>query len=263
MNCLHTLALQALMTSAPLAKAQATQALGLKGNEINAQLNLDEPAGLPGRPAKPLLVPPRLVPKRSLNTPEGHAAIVHAITHIEFNAIDLALDVVWRFSDMPEAFYRDWLQVACEEATHFLLLNAHLNTLGYQYGDFPAHNSLWEMADKTKHDIVARLALVPRTLEARGLDASPPLRHKLHSLGDEAGAKILDIILRDEIGHVAIGNRWYRQVCSDRGLDPVAIYPELALQYKAPKLRGPFNLEARRKAGFDADELAALDAQSL
>ncbi len=246
------------MTPEPLAKAQAAQMLGLQGGDINAALNLDEPASLPGRPVKPELVPPRLVPKRSLNTPEGHAAIVHAITHIEFNAIDLALDVVWRFSDMPEAFYRDWLKVACEEATHFLLLNAHLNKLGFQYGDFPAHNSLWEMADKTKHDIVARLALVPRTLEARGLDASPPLRHKLHSLGDEAGAKILDIILRDEIGHVAIGNHWYRAVCTERGLDYLAIYPQLALQYKAPKLRGPLNLEARRKAGFDEAELDAL-----
>jgi uncharacterized ferritin-like protein (DUF455 family) len=175
----------------------------------------------------------------------------------------LALDVVWRFKDMPQAFYTDWLQVAREEATHFLLLNAHLNTLGYHYGDFPAHNSLWEMADKTKHDIAARLALVPRTLEARGLDATPQLRHKLQSIGDEAGAKILTIILSDEIGHVAIGNRWYRYVCSKQGLDPIAIYPTLAAQYKAPKLRGPFNLDARRKAGFEEVELAALNEHAL
>jgi uncharacterized ferritin-like protein (DUF455 family) len=148
--------------------------------------------------------------------------------------------------------------VAAEEAFHFSLLTAHLETQGYRYGDFSAHNSLWDMAEKTSGDPLARMALVPRTLEARGLDASPPVRAKLAQAGDLAAAEILDIILRDEIGHVAIGNRWYGWICGARGLDPLATYAALAAQYKAPALRGPFNLEARRAAGFSDAELAAL-----
>jgi uncharacterized ferritin-like protein (DUF455 family) len=191
-------------------------------------------------------------------TREGRAALIHALAHIELNAIDLGLDVVWRFSGMPDPFYRQWVQVAREEALHFNLLRDHLRGLGYEYGDFPAHNALWEMAEKTKGDILARLALVPRTLEARGLDASPPIRAKLVGAGDRRAGEILDIILRDEIGHVAVGNRWYRWVCQERGLDPIATYDDLAEKYKAPRPRGPFNLEARRAAGFDEAELRRL-----
>lgn len=174
------------------------------------------------------------------------------------NAINLALDAIWRFDGLPDAFYGDWLKVATEEAYHFRLLRDRLATLGYAYGDFPAHNGLWEMAEKTKGDVLARLALVPRTLEARGLDASPPIRAKLAAAGDHESAAILDIILRDEIGHVAIGNRWYRHVCNQRGLDPVRTYAQLAETHRAPRLRGPFNLEARRAAGFEQAELDAL-----
>lgn len=186
--------------------------------------------------------------------------LIHALAHIEFNAINLALDIVWRFDGMPEAFYRDWLKVAREEAYHFCLLQARLQSLGQTYGDFPAHNGLWEMATKTANDILARLALVPRTLEARGLDASPAIRNKLAQAGDDDSAAALDIILRDEIGHVGIGNHWYRYVCDQRGLDPVQTYDVLAKQHNAPRLRGPFNLEARRQAGFDDAELARLQA---
>jgi len=193
-----------------------------------------------------------------MHTTEGRAALIHALAHIEFNAINLALDAIWRFSGMPHEYYLDWLHVATEEALHFSLLDAHLQTLGYRYGDFPAHNGLWEMAEKTADDVLARIALVPRTLEARGLDASPPLRAKLAQAGDQAAAEILDIILRDEIGHVAIGNRWYNWLCAMRGFDPVSTYALLAAQYKAPALRGPFNLDARRAAGFSETELAAL-----
>ena len=191
-------------------------------------------------------------------TAEGRAALIHALAHIELNAIDLALDLCWRFAGMPEAFYRQWIEVAKEEALHFELLRDHLRSLGFAYGDFPAHNALWEMAEKTKHDLLARVALVPRTLEARGLDASPPIRAKLVAAGDLRAGAILDIILRDEIGHVAVGNRWYREVCAARSLDPIATYAELAERYRAPRLRGPFNLDARRAAGFDDAELAAL-----
>ncbi len=191
-------------------------------------------------------------------TVEGRAALIHALTHIELNAIDLALDLCWRFAGMPDDFYRQWARVAQEEALHFQLLRDHLHTLGYTYGDFPAHNGLWEMAQKTQDDILARIALVPRTLEARGLDASPPIRAKLAGAGDHAAAQILDLILRDEIGHVAVGNHWYRHLCQQRGLDPLRTYAELAETYKAPRLKGPFNLQARRAAGFEEDELMAL-----
>lgn len=193
-----------------------------------------------------------------MRTPEGRAALLHALAHIELNAIDLAADLVWRFSGMPEPFYRQWIIVAQEEALHFQLLRDRLRAMGYDYGNFPAHNALWEMAEKTKEDILARIALVPRTLEARGLDASPPIKAKLVGAGDLEAGEILDVILRDEIGHVAVGNHWYRVLCRQRGLDHIATYSELAERYGAPRPRGPFNLEARRAAGFDEDELARL-----
>lgn len=225
---------------------------------VDALAELVPRHAIPGRSLRPELVSPLAVRHRSMHTLEGRAALIHALTHIEFNAINLALDAIWRFAGMPREYYLDWLRVAAEEALHFSLLDTHLQTLGYCYGDFPAHNGLWEMAEKTAGDVLARLALVPRTLEARGLDASPPLRAKLAQAGDRAAAEILDIILRDEIGHVAIGNRWYNWLCDMRGLDPVSTYAVLAVQYKAPALRGPFNLDARRAAGFSETELAAL-----
>jgi uncharacterized ferritin-like protein (DUF455 family) len=214
----------------------------------------------PGRPERPVLVSPNELKHRSAETPIGRAVLLHALAHIEFNAINLALDIVWRFAGMPEKFYRDWLLVAREEGHHFSLLQNRLSDLGYAYGEFPAHNGLWEMATKTASDLLARLALVPRTLEARGLDASPAIRAKLARAGDQQSAEVLDIILRDEIGHVAIGNHWYRYTCEQRGLDPVEQYELLASQYDAPRLRGPFNLEARRQAGFNDVELARLQA---
>lgn len=214
----------------------------------------------PGRPDRPVLVSPNKLKHRSVQSVEGRAVLLHALAHIEFNAINLALDMVWRFSHLPANFYRDWLKVAREEAYHFSLLRNRLVALGYDYGHFPAHNGLWEMAVKTRHDVLARLALVPRTLEARGLDASPGIRHKLASAGDHESAEILDIILRDEIGHVLIGNHWYRHVCATRNLDPITTYDALAQQHDAPRLRAPFNLEARRQAGFDEEELTRLAA---
>jgi uncharacterized ferritin-like protein (DUF455 family) len=193
-----------------------------------------------------------------LATVAGRAALIHSIAHIEFNAIDLALDVVWRFAGMPDGFYRDWIGVAAEEAAHFTLLRDHLQGLGYDYGAFAAHNALWEMARRTQGDILARLGLVPRTLEARGLDASPAVKRKLVGAGDLRAGEILDRILADEIGHVATGNRWYRWVCAERGLDPLATYAALAQRHDAPRLRGPFNIDARRRAGFDDAEIEAL-----
>jgi uncharacterized ferritin-like protein (DUF455 family) len=257
MSTVRQQALDVLAERDPAAKAAKARALPVDGAYGEAEA-LQAPAGLPGRPALPVLVAHTDLKRRSLRTAEGRATLIHALAHIELNAIDLAVDVVWRFAGMPAAFYRDWLVVAREEALHFMLLREHLLSLGFDYGSFAAHNGLWEMAEKTRHDLLARLALVPRTLEARGLDASPPVKAKLVNAGDHRAGEILDIILADEIGHVAVGNRWYRFVCRQRGLEPVATYAELARAYGAPRLRGPFNLQARRAAGFDEDELAAL-----
>jgi uncharacterized ferritin-like protein (DUF455 family) len=215
---------------------------------------------IPGVPNKPELVAPLALPKRSMRTVEGRAALIHALAHIEFNAINLALDAIWRFDDMPKNYYSDWLKVAAEEAKHFSLLNAHLKTFGYQYGDFAGHNSLWEMVDRTKGNVLARMALVPRTMEARGLDATPSTRSKFAQVGDDKMAEILDIILHDEVGHVAIGNVWYNWLCTQRKLEPIATFAKLCIEYSAPKLKPPFNLEARRSAGFSEAELAILIA---
>lgn len=248
---------QLLAITDPVEKARAVTALD-RNTSIDTEEQIEAIDGIPGRGERPPLVPHTSIKTGSLATPRGHAALVHSIVHIEKNAIDLALDICWRFAGMPEAFYRDWLQVAFEEAYHFTLLREHLLTLGFDYGDFPAHDGLWSMAERTQGDILARVALVPRTLEARGLDASPAVKTKLVSIGDHKAGEILDIILRDEIGHVAIGNRWYGWLCAQRGIDPVQTYRELMVKYEAPKLKGPFNLAARRAAGFRDEELAAL-----
>jgi len=246
-----------LLETDAVRKAQSTLALGAD-LPIDAGAPIEAPAGIPGRPTRPQLVAHSRLEQKSLATLEGRAALIHSIAHIELNAIDLALDIAWRFPGMPEAFYRDWVTVAKEEAKHFTLLRNHLVSIGFDYGDFQAHNGLWEMAERTRDDLLARLALVPRTLEARGLDASPLVRKKLVSIGDHEAGAIIDLILREEIGHVAIGNRWYRHVCAERGCDPLATYAQLSERHNAPLLRGPFNLEARRAAGFDEEELAAL-----
>lgn len=267
---LREAALAALCLADPAAKVTATHALwqalvalpddDARLRALAPQAALVPPPGarLPGRPDRPLLVPPMEVPHRSPFTPEGLAALVHAVCHIEFNAINLALDAVWRFADMPLDFYRDWLRVADEEATHFGLLHTHLQTLGHAYGDCPAHDGLWEMCVKTQGDITARMALVPRTLEARGLDATPLIQTRLRKVGTPAALRaveILDVILRDEIGHVAVGNRWYAWLCAQQGVEPVAHYRVLARTHAAPRLKPPFNETARRAAGFSQAEI--------
>jgi len=261
---LRQLALDLLAETSPAIKSKAVTALASawQRGEISLDANkvMLATAAIPGRPEKPTLIAPLLVKRRTMNTIEGRAALVHALTHIEFNAINLALDAIWRFSDMPEQYYADWLKVAAEEAYHFYLLNAHLQYLGFNYGDFAAHNSLWEMVDKTKSDVLARMALVPRTMEARGLDALPALRAKLAQAGDMLAAEILDITLRDEVGHVSIGNYWFNYLCEQKGLEAITTFVRLCHEYVAPKLRGPFNLEARREAGFTEEELASLAA---
>lgn len=257
MKSVRELALDVLRERDPGAKATRAAELPLCGN-LGERLQLSEPPGIPGRPERPQLVPHTALKQRSLGSVEARAALIHALTHIELNAVDLAADIVWRFGDMPAEFYTDWISVAREEGIHFQLLRAHLQSLGFDYGDFPAHNGLWEMAEKTKGDLLARLALVPRTLEARGLDASPAVKDKLVRAGDARAGEILDIILRDEVGHVRVGNKWYRHVCSERGMNPLTTFAELTRRYEAPRPRGPFNLDARRAAGFTEQELAEL-----
>ena len=220
-----------------------------------------DPDALPGRPERPVLLRHNELARRSPATPQGRAILVHAIAHIELNAINLALDAVWRFDGMPRDYYLDWMRVAGEEALHFRLLRNHLRSQGYDYGDFPAHQGLWAMCEKTQHDVLARMALVPRTLEARGLDATPQIQAKLRQVGTAdalAAVHILDTILHDEVGHVAIGNHWYRWLCAREGKDPETHYGALVVQYEAPRLNPPFNEAARRNAGFTDAELVWL-----
>lgn len=218
-----------------------------------------EPIGEAGHPEKPRLVHPRELPKRRLSDSGGHAALIHAIAHIEFNAINLAWDAVYRFRGMPEAYYADWTRVADEEARHFQLLRDHLRTLGYDYGDFDAHNGLWDMAKRTADDVLVRMALVPRVLEARGLDVTPGMMKRLRAYGDTRGVEILEVIFRDEIGHVEIGTRWFRWCCEQRGLEPLQTFRDLLQEYFRGELRGPFDHVARRRAGFSEAELTLLE----
>ena len=218
-----------------------------------------EPIGEPGRPAKPTLVEPRELHARKIGSPEGQAALIHAICHIEFNAINLAWDAVYRFRDLPTEFYDGWVKVADEEAYHFTLLREHLQSLGYDYGDFDAHNGLWEMAQKTADDPMIRMALVPRVLEARGLDVTPGIMTKLRSIGDLKAVSILEIIFRDEVGHVEIGSRWFEYLCKQRDMEPESTFRDLLEEYMKGSVKGPFHKEARLKAGFSEEELAYLE----
>ena len=260
-------ALRVLAIADPQEKVAATQALWAQRADLTLSLtDTLTPHGvhLPGRPVRPLLKPTRDVPSRSPFTLPGLAALMHAVCHIEFNAINLALDAVWRFANMPHAYYDDWLRVAFEESTHFVLVRDHLHKLGFAYGDFDAHDGLWSMCEKTCNDVVARMAVVPRTLEARGLDATPLIQEKLQRVGTPAAQEasaILDIILRDEVGHVAIGNHWYHWLCERQGLDPVAHDHALVEKLEAPRLRPPFNTEARRRAGFTPEEMKRYENQ--
>lgn len=259
---MRALAFAALQEPDPTTKVALTQAAWQEA--IAGKALVDAHPGFaveaPGRPARPELLHPSKVPRRGLGSTAGRAALIHAVAHIEFNAINLALDAVCRFAGMPEDFYLDWLTVAKEEAYHFTLLADHLaQAYGQQYGDFPAHNGLWEMAEKTRDDVLVRMALVPRILEARGLDVTPGIRDKLAHHGDAAAAAILDIILRDEVGHVAVGNRWYTRLCTERGRAPRETFRQLMREYNAPAIHPPFNRAARLAGGFGAAELDDLE----
>jgi uncharacterized ferritin-like protein (DUF455 family) len=218
------------------------------------------PIGAPGRPDRPELVEPQHVPRRRLGSEAGRAALVHAIAHIEFNAINLALDAAWRFRDRPADYYRDWLSVAADEARHFQLLTDRLDALGHAYGDFPAHNGLWEMAVRTADSCLERMALVPRVLEARGLDVTPGMIERLAQVGDTDTVAALEIILTEEVRHVEIGTRWFRVCCEEVGMDPERTFLELLEKRFGGPLKGPFNVPARTRAGFSEAELRAIGA---
>jgi len=260
---LRAAARQCLAIAEPTAKCALTAEVAAAWAAGGLRLDARAPAPAlppPGRPAKPELVLPRALKQRGLGSREGRAAFIHAIAHIEFNAINLAWDAVARFSDMPAQFYADWVQVAADEARHHSLLAARLAELGYAYGDFPAHNGLWEMAEATADDCLARMALVPRVLEARGLDVTPGMIERLNAVGDTTTAAVLALILREEVAHVAAGSRWFLWCCERTGCEPQATFRRLIAAHARGALRGPFNHPARLEAGFDAAELAALEA---
>lgn len=254
-------AARCLAISDPLEKCVATTALWEQFQSGNVPFDEGTPVSpiaAPGRPSQPLLVEPAKVPRRRLGSPQGRAALVHAIAHIEFNAINLALDAAYRFRKMPDGYYSDWLSVAADEARHFLLLKGRLESLEYSYGDFPAHNGLWEMAEKTADSCLERMALVPRVLEARGLDVTPGMIERLQQFGDAETIAILEVILEEEVRHVEIGSRWFRHCCEEVGLEPGKTFIGLLDEYFGGKIRGPFNFPARFRAGFSQAEMDAI-----
>lgn len=262
MPCLYATARRCLDADDPETKVALTHAAGsaLARGELvrTATAPPPEPIGAPGRPQRPHLVAPRDLPHRSLGSREGRAAFIHAIAHIEFNAINLAWDAVYRFRDMPDAFHADWVGVAVDEARHFAMLRARLQALGAEYGDFDAHNGLWEMAEQTADSCLARMALVPRVLEARGLDVTPAMIERLKCLQDHESVDILETILAEEVAHVAAGTRWFQHCCSAEGLDPDATFEALLAAAHRGALRGPYNHEARRRAGFSDRDMVAI-----
>jgi uncharacterized ferritin-like protein (DUF455 family) len=250
----------ALVECDPLAKCAQVAALDFGEVHFPVPPCAEGIDGIPGRPLQPRLIHPREVPHRGLGTAEGRAALIHAVAHIEFNAINLALDACWRFRDMPCDYYRDWLSVAREEAQHFQLLSARLAQLGRAYGDLPAHNGLWEAAEKTAADPLLRMALVPRVLEARGLDVTPGMINRLREMRDLETVRILEVILAEEVRHVAIGSRWFEHLCAQRGLAPQPTFADLLAEHRV-RVAPPINVEARLRAGFEADELQRLQAR--
>lgn len=266
MDSLDELAFQCLRTCDPEQKVALTRALFARFREQGLtprHARAAQPAEtVAGRPARPRLVSPRALPRRGLGTPEGRAALLHAVAHIEFNAINLALDAVYRFAGMPLAYYKDWLRVADDEARHFTMVSARLADHGLRYGDLDAHDGLWEMACRTQHDCLTRMALVPRVLEARGLDVTPGMIERLRAAGDSASAEMLGVILREETAHVAAGSHWFAWCCARAGCEPQVRFRELLAEYMRVAPQPPFNRVARLEAGFSAAELDALEAEA-
>lgn len=245
-----------LTTADPAAKTAAVAELARRWHDGSLmRIGTAAPPHRPARPGRPRLLAPREMPKRGkAGSPAGRLALLHALAHIELNAIDLACDIIARFTaeELPRGFYDDWVRVAEEEALHFTLVVARLVELGAAYGDLAAHDGLWQAAAETAHDLLARLAVVPLVLEARGLDVTPAMINNLNRAGDGASAQLLARIHADEIGHVAVGKRWFDHLCARRHLDPVATYHDLVRRHFRSPLKPPFNTEARSQAGLDA-----------
>lgn len=259
---LFALTRHGLLLSDPDAKAaavKATYAAWREGRLSTEEIPLPDVTEA-GHPERTQQVLPRHLAKRGFHTPAGRAALIHAVTHIEFSAINLHLDAVFRFRALPAAFHDDWLRIAAEEVDHFLLLRGRLRQLGHDYGDFPVHLGLWETAMATAHDPLVRMAIIPRLLEARGLDVNPGMMDGFRRAGDDVTADALAVILRDEIGHVQAGSRWFHFLCEQRGLEPEATYFELLDRYMKGEVRCPLHKEARLQAGFSPAELARLEA---
>lgn len=264
---------EVLMCADPVEKAQASielydQWCSLPQPSLDSLVKLPSISVVraldaPGRPEKPELVEARHLPRRGMGSIAGRIGLIHSLAHIEFNAINLALDAVYRFRDMPTDYYEDWLRVASDEGQHFLLLHARLASLDSHYGALKAHDGLWDMARRTCHDILVRMALVPRILEARGLDVAPPMIEKLQRLGDEDTANILQRIYTDEITHVEVGNRWFRYLCEQRELDGTEVFRDLLKGENSAYLRSPYNEKARLQAGFNEEELTLIKEMEL
>jgi uncharacterized ferritin-like protein (DUF455 family) len=263
-TCLFDAAKRCLDEPDPQSKVALTQKAAVDFFSKNLKpvhfSQMPDAIGAPGRPLKPVLVDPKLLPHRGMGSMEGRACFLHAIAHIEFNAINLAWDAIYRFRDMPAEYYADFVQIAADESRHFVMLNERMQALGVRYGDYAAHNNLWEMAEKTAHSCLARMALVPRVLEARGLDVTPGMIARLRSVGDAESADVLDIILREEIPHVAAGSRWFLWCCEREQLEPISTFRTLIYEVaQKGSIRGPYNHPARLEAGFDADEMQMLE----
>ena len=251
-----------LLAQNPSQKSEAVDKLYQRwcdGKLTRGKEQVIQPIEIPGRPDLPRLVNPRKLSRRSTSSDAGRVGLLHAIAHIEFNAINIALDAAYRFRQMPDQFVTDWLLVASEECRHFNLLNQYLGDSGSFYGELDAHNGLWEMVCKTREDVLHRMALVPRVMEARGLDVTPGMITRFSNIGDHRAVEILQVIYGDEVGHVRIGNYWYHYLCKQRQLDAIDTFRELVDHYLKGKLRGPFNWPARLEAGFEADELKAME----
>ncbi len=258
---IHDLAYQVIIEPVVDVKLELAQVAAKSWKSSHAEAVDPHPAKdivVPGRPDKPHLVSPHQLAQRGLGTLVGRAAFIHAITHIEFNAINLAFDAVYRFQGLPKAYYSDWMDVAMEEVKHFTLLNSRLTQLGFQYGDFDAHNGLWDAAVSTAHDLKARMAIVPRVLEARGLDVTPRMIHRLNSVGDTESAAILELILEEELGHVAKGAYWFNYLCEQENLQADVTFVRLVKDHFARGIGSNLNIELRKKAGFTEFELDAL-----
>lgn len=247
----------AFLARDPRAKCALVMQLATPGQPPSDQW-LAPPVEQPGRPGKPVLVHARDVPRRGLGTDQGRSAFLHAVAHIEFNAINLALDAVLRFPDMSDAYRQDWLSVATDEARHYLMLADRMAELGSAYGDYPAHDGLWEAAVSTAGSLSARMAIVPRVLEARGLDVTPGLISRLESAGDSQSAAILRVILDEEVRHVAIGSHWFKWACAERGLVPQEEFLRCVEAYLPGRRFKALNADARLRAGFSEEELHRL-----